>query len=137
METTFHTAKLVNGEAMFGLDTFTSIETALRGSSIDYGVVPTPKWDEAQEGYYSFMNPAAAIIPVTNEDLDFTGMILEALCHETYETVMPAYYITAMQDKYMNSPDDQEMVGIITASRRARSRECGISADHSRRCGRP
>jgi len=85
----------------------------------DYGIVPFPKADEAQEHYVSVPDPAWATlfsIPMTNTDLDFTGYMLELLSYTSYETVMPAYYETSAKGKYTYDKESEEMLDLIFAT---------------------
>ena len=64
----------------------------LRGMEMDFGILPLPKLDSAQENYITHMNPhtgAGISIPVSASDLERTGMILEDLAAESRYTLQP------------------------------------------------
>lgn len=86
----------------------------LRYSDIDYGILPMPKWDEAQDNYYSSGSGQTVVIPKTNPDLEFTGIILDAMCYETYTRIVPAYYEFALKEKFLQNEEDKAMIDIIT-----------------------
>ena len=57
------------------------------------------------------------IIPKTNNKLEMTGAVLEALAYESRETVIPAYYDIALKGKYARDPESVEMLDLIFAGR--------------------
>jgi len=69
----------------------------LRNMNSEYGILPYPKFDEAQENYISNVEGAATmlVLPLT-ADGDFVGTIVEALARESYLNVIPAYYETTL-----------------------------------------
>jgi len=95
------------------------LKTYSADCDFDYGILPFPKADEAQEHYVSVPDPAWAAlfsIPMTNTDLDYTGYMLELLSYTSYETVMPAYYETSAKGKYTYDKDSEEMLDLIFAT---------------------
>ena len=94
-----------------------SIDVAveMRSSETNFGIVPPPKYDEAQDNYHSMINAAVSsvCVPITNRDLELTSIILEAWSAESYRVVMPAYYNVALQVKYARDDDSAEMLDII------------------------
>ncbi|GHV12766.1 hypothetical protein FACS1894219_06320 [Clostridia bacterium] len=86
----------------------------------DFGILPVPKYDEAQEFYYTTMsvtNNGAIYIPVTNTDLERTGIILEALSAESRYTLLPAYYEVTLKTKLSRDNESAEMIDILFAHR--------------------
>ncbi len=65
----------------------------------DYGILPFPKWDEAQENYYTMSDGSSplAAIPITVADPEFSGMITEALAAESWKKVDPAIFDVALK----------------------------------------
>ena len=93
--------------------------TRMRNSETDFGVIPWPKFDEAQQGFYNFVHNTAAkaiVLPVTC-DLEMSGAITEAMAAKSMYTLTPAYYDTALTYKYMRDEESAEMMNIILASR--------------------
>jgi len=91
----------------------------LRGMEMDFGILPLPKLDKAQDKYITHMNPhtgAGISIPVTAGDLERTGMILEDLSAESRYTLQPAYYEINLKGKYARDDESQEMLDIILAN---------------------
>ncbi len=94
--------------------------TTLRGMETDFGILPTPKYDELQENYISFVSQhimGLMSIPNTASDLARTGTILEALAAESYYTLTPAYYDVALKSKASRDDESAEMLDIIFANR--------------------
>ena len=86
--------------------------------SDEYLVLPIPRWSEDQDGYYSFIHDSftGVAIPSTLPfaDLNDIGTALEAIASESYRTVTPAYYETALKARYADNPDSWEMLDMIT-----------------------
>jgi len=94
--------------------------TLLRDMESPFGMVPMPKCDSSQDSYYTTYNPnnaSALSIPVTNQELSDTGLIVEALAAESMYTLTPAYYNVALQRKYMRDDESSAMLDIILSSR--------------------
>ncbi len=110
-----------NGHAMF-IDGYVQASfTKSRDLKADFGMVPYPKFDENQENYYTLVDGAHSglAVPVTvpDEDLGFVGLITEALCKETKESVVPKYYEIALKEKYTRDDGSIEMLDLIMDSR--------------------
>ena len=81
----------------------------------DYAIIPFPKYDEKQDGYYSYADPYGMLfgVPVTTPEPEFAGFMLEALSHEATETSLKAYYEISCKTKYTYDPDSAEMLDLI------------------------
>jgi len=90
----------------------------LREMDADFGILPHPKYDEAQDRYNILVfNPFFMMIPTTNQNSDRTGVIIEALCAESYTGVKPAYHDTMLRTKVSRDDESGEMLDIIFANR--------------------
>lgn len=85
----------------------------------DFGIVPHPKLTSDQESYYQSADAVCTIcyIPVSNSELEFTGVVLEDTAYESWRTVMPAYYEVVLQTKYTRDNESEEMIDIIKNNR--------------------
>ncbi len=87
-----------------------------------FGILPLPKFDDAQEGYYTNAWDQFSVfgVPLTlaESDKDVTGIIYEALCAESYKTVFPAYYDQALKSRYSAEPATAEIIDLIMAGRK-------------------
>ena len=92
-----------------------------RDKDIGYGLVPYPKYDEEQERYLSLVDGHASVmalpVTLTAEDQEFVGAMVEAFSAATYNSVLPAYYETAMQTKFAQDETMPEMLSLIREGR--------------------
>lgn len=92
----------------------------MRESETDFGLVPWPKYDETQKEYHNWIHNSAGrgvVIPLSQQNLEFAGAIVEAMAAKSMYTVTPAYYDVALTYKYMRDSDSAEMLDIILSSR--------------------
>lgn len=85
----------------------------------DFGILPVPKYDLPQMYYRSAINADrayAAAIPLTNEDLNTAGVILEALSAESFNNNLPALYDTYLCGKFSRDDESAVMLDIIRAN---------------------
>ena len=87
----------------------------LRAMETDFGIIPTPKFNEAQENHYTFVEMSAAMVsvPITVSDLNFTGLILEALAYESVYTLTPAFYDLTLLTRTARDDESEAMLDII------------------------
>ncbi len=103
------------GNSMF-IITGTNVLTSMGDMEDDYGLVPLPKWDEAQEKYYAAFDRDVVAVPLScSADLERVCVIKEALAVESLNMVYPAYYENALKNRYVRDQDSIEMMEIITA----------------------
>ncbi len=87
-----------------------------RGLEFEASIVPYPMLDEDQGRYYSRSGPSfssCVYVPITNEQLDETGIILEAMAIEGYNRVRPVYYDITLDLKSTSDPETRDMVDIV------------------------
>ena len=88
----------------------------LRANDLDFGVLPIPKYDEAQDRYYCHINnygSCAVAIPSGVKDIDRVAIITEALTAESMNTLTPAYYDVVLNGKAVRDEESSEMLDII------------------------
>ena len=86
----------------------------LRQMDIDFGILPGPKWDEAQEQYYNCGgNPYFMCVLTTNADLERTGIVMESLSYASMSTVKVAAYDEMLEGKVSRDNDSEAMLDII------------------------
>ncbi|MCL1793600.1 MAG: extracellular solute-binding protein [Oscillospiraceae bacterium] len=93
--------------------------TLLRETDCNFGILPNPKYDEAQGEYYNAVHAwctTSVSIPITS-DSERTGIVLEALTAESYYTLRPAYYDTSLKTKLMRDDESGEMLDLIFSNR--------------------
>jgi len=86
----------------------------------DFGILPYPKYDEAQKEYYNTVGSWHSVfmcVPKVQENPDRTGILVEAIAYESMKTVTPAYYEIALKGKYTRDNESSDMLDIILATR--------------------
>ena len=80
--------------------------------------MPPPKYDSAQNRYYTLlnMNHSMFSIPYDTPSFEVSGAVLEYLAMESYRTVTPALFEDTFKTQYANAPEDAEMFEVIRAS---------------------
>jgi hypothetical protein len=107
------------GRALFFGEVMACV-TRMRNSTTDFGLIPFPKYDLAQEDYYHFVHKTAGkgvCIPTTQPDPEMAGLIIEAMAAKSVGTVTEAYYDKALTYKYMRDEESAKMLDMILASR--------------------
>lgn len=101
--------------AMFFLVDVAFAGDKLRYTDIEYGILPLPKYDEAQDAYYTIPSFTYTLygIPVDAKTPDRSAAVLECLASEAYRTVSPALFETALKVKYAGDDATSEMYDII------------------------
>lgn len=89
-----------------------------RDLDFDYGIIPYPKCDENQNDYKTTLLGIYSkfAIPVTCDDTELAGAVLEALGSEFYRTVTPTYFETALKVKYARDDETAQMFDLIRGS---------------------
>lgn len=104
-----------SGRALFS-DCEVNKFQGFRKLDFEYGIVPYPKYDEAQKTYFcnTWEGSPAAFIPVTSADAEKAGMILDAMAYEGEKTAVPAFRDYAVEQKGLRNEDSIEMLAIVT-----------------------
>ena len=92
----------------------------LREMKESFGVLPVPKYDEAQEEYHSIIASWGTLmttVPATASDPERTGIILDALAYDSYRNLREPYYNTYLTQKGVRNDDSAEMLEVIRKSR--------------------
>ncbi len=89
-----------------------------RNMKSSYGLLPLPKYDESQSEYISPISNCAGFlaVPVSQDDMNRTGLILDALSYESHKMVLPTYYETHLSQKALRNEDSIEMLKIIRST---------------------
>jgi len=107
-------SELNEGRTLFGGMVLEEVER-LRDMDTDFGIVPLPKYDEAQEEYVTpiLRRLTVSAIPITATDPATSELILEALACIGYNKIIPTYYDVALKDKYIRDAETAEMLDIV------------------------
>ena len=95
-----------------------SVTGTLVDMESDYGVLPYPLLNEAQKDYGTRVQDSLSLwsIPIDAKNTELSGAVLEALAAQSYRTVTPAYFDTALKNRYSRDTDTGEMVDLIKNS---------------------
>lgn len=107
------------GRAYFCELSFQKVGTFLRNMNDDYGVLPLPKYDEAQLRYVSDMTGACSmlVVPITAEDPERSGNVIDALGASAYDLISPSLYDVIASVKNVRDEESAEMVQLIIRNR--------------------
>ncbi len=105
------------GRALF-LVSVIGILKDMRDAEFELGVVPVPKYDESQQNYRSkiFEGANACAIPITNQDVERTGLVLEHMAALSTDTVRDVYLNQTLDFKYIQDQEGQNMMDIILST---------------------
>lgn len=101
-----------NGNVLFGSQVLLKLQI-LRDYPTDFGIIPFPKYDESQDGYYSSVWNGLVCVPITAKDPGLCGAVLETMSYYSQSTLMPAYYDKLLDSKFVRDEDSSEMLDII------------------------
>lgn len=91
-----------------------------RNMESDYGILPFPKYDEAQEQYCTNVGSYPSVflaVPNGNDDTEMIGTILENMGYQSKEIVRDAFYNKTLVGKTIRDDESAEMLDIIFANR--------------------
>ncbi|MBE6724655.1 MAG: hypothetical protein E7576_05580 [Ruminococcaceae bacterium] len=104
------------GRALFVADILGN-SAAMRDVDFDFGIIPYPKYDEAQQDYHTTAWDAYNLFSVPRTaELDFVGIVTENMAARSFEEVLPAFYDKALLSKYARDEDSAEMISLIRSS---------------------
>ena len=104
------------GRAMFA-DKGLGSAKGMRSMNDEFGILPWPKFTKDDE-YATIVNGAASlmIMPITVNDYDKSGKIIEALCAIGNRDVIPAFYDVSLKTKFARDYESEDMIDIVKDS---------------------
>jgi hypothetical protein len=105
---------LSTGRALFHSDPLPEAYR-YRELDFDYGILPWPKYEEAQAKYQHFSHNGFIVVLQTasQNDLEKIGIITEALSAESYKYCVSAYKEVLLGEKLTRDADSVEMLDLI------------------------
>jgi len=94
-------------------------ENKLRAMESNFGMLPSPKLNEAQDYYRHLtttVNTPLMLIPISASDIATVGFIQEALSYESYYSFLPEYYTDLFEIKVARDEETVEILKIIHES---------------------
>ncbi|MCL2814275.1 MAG: extracellular solute-binding protein [Oscillospiraceae bacterium] len=106
-----------NGGVLFSVGSIRDM-VQLRDMPDDFGIVPFPKYTAEQPQYYSRVcGGFPYVIPITCDNPELVGAVMEAMACAARNEIVPAYYEWSLQNKYSRDPDTVEMLDLIFDTR--------------------
>lgn len=104
-----------NGQSLFYSGFLSDPLSYFRDMDDDFALLPLPKYDNAQENYYTTISGGNGMlgIPTDVRDRKMTGLVTEALAIESYQNIRPAVYETVMKNKLLRDDDSVEIFDTI------------------------
>ncbi len=105
-----------NSQALFNAAPLVTSVHSFREMEDDYGLLPYPKYDKAQQEYYSYLltfHPNAVAVPKTNTRLDETGAVMEFMCCYGEMNVRPQIHSVVLKEKIARDEASQRMFDLI------------------------
>ena len=112
----------MNDRALFGFEIVSYLRELNASMESEYGALPVPKFDKAQNRYYAFSNAGVGTtlsIPtsVAQNDMDMFSKTLEMYCLLSQKLVKPAYYEVTLMTRSVQDQESAEMLDLIFSSR--------------------
>ena len=107
----------IRGNSLFHDSTFQKI-ARMREMDADFGIIPYPMASESQDSYYTRVSGALfSNVPVTQENKENIGLILEKLAEESAKVTTPAYKNVIMKGKYSRDNKSSQMLDLLYDTR--------------------
>jgi len=88
--------------------------TALRENNTEFGILPYPKFDEAQPEYRNTLGDSYTSFLLPNgSDMELAGMVMEAMASESCKLVVPAFYEVVCKNKVARDEESVKMLELI------------------------
>ena len=101
--------------ALFHMNVISTI-AQFRDMESDFGIIPLPKYNEAQKSYTATFSPYVGrfvAIPVQNPDIEFIGNVIDLLYRVGSETVTPAFYDVLLSGKVARDQTSTDMLDMV------------------------
>ncbi len=108
--------KFAEKQGLMATTQFLSIETHIESlAEFSYGIVPMPKLSKEQEKYKTYVQDQVSAFGISSaigdEDRQYMlGAVMESLAYNSYKTVRPAYYETALSLRFMQDPESRAIL---------------------------
>ncbi len=110
-----------NNQALF-MKTILNTFGRLRNVEIEFGILPYPKYDEAQENYLSYIGASYSNMiclgyHMAEEDLLRNSAIIEAAAYYSKQLVTPEYYDYTLKGRLVRDDESGPCLDIIISNR--------------------
>jgi len=103
------------GRSIFSTCDMVSVQ-GFREMEDDFGIIPTPKYDESQENYITSCTtwlPTGVAVPLNCRDTEKAGLVMETMAAIADEVIVPAVYEVTLQGKVSRDDKSSQMLDII------------------------
>ncbi len=111
----------VEDRAMFYGETCMWIDKVAANMRADYGVLPVPKYDKAQENYHTWTHSSGSSFSVvkalSDDERETVGNIFEAYAVLSHKYLQPAYYDVKLTKQNIVDADSVEMMELLFSNR--------------------
>nr|MBQ4319154.1 hypothetical protein [Clostridia bacterium] len=108
-----------NSQTLFNASGLQFSMISFREMEDDYGLLPFPKYNEAQEDYFSYivtLLPAFVALPKTNTRLEETGAVMEFMCSYGDEVIRPKINEVVLKEKIARDEESKHMFDLLFAN---------------------
>ena len=108
-------SSFVEGRALFNVASFSSVKSCVEEMEDSFAILPMPKWDEKQAGYYTWLGESNTLFGIVTSaaDKDATAAAMEMMAAESYRLVSPAIYEINMKTRYAADSEMSQMFDLI------------------------
>ena len=110
----------MNDQVIFTTFALIDIKQFKEKENFEFGILPYPLYDAAQENYYNFISTSlvpVVTIPTTCPNPEDTALILEALAYYSQDTLTKAYYDVILKHRDLQDSESGAMLDLIFSSR--------------------
>ena len=97
---------------LFNIGAITQAES-MRGYDVEFGMLPYPKYDEAQPDYLSMDWGGLMCVPTTAAYTEMIGAVIELLAYYSKDEVIPTYYGDILTGKLARDEDAVKMMDLL------------------------
>ena len=90
---------------------------SMHDTSVDYGIVPMPKYDANQKEYKTTISNLYSLFEIfagcNKEQANRAGAVMECMASEGYRTISPAVFEVCLKVRYANDHDSAKMYDLV------------------------
>ena len=108
----------MNGRALFSYNNVQLASKGLQDVEFNFGIVPVPKYDSAQENFYTVLSFPYTLYCISSgsQHSESAAVVLECMASEGYRQVTPVLFEVSMKYKYASDDKTSQMYDILRES---------------------
>ena len=111
-----HIQKFSQNQILFWVEAIYGVPT-LREMEADFGILPMPKYQEEQDGYYSTIHvnhSSTTAVPLGQDnDLETIGMIIEDMACYSYQHIRPTFFDNMLGGQLVRDEESTKMLDFV------------------------